>query len=75
MPTILLAAILIAFLVGATVWSVWVWTSMGSVAMSGHGYAAMVLMIVVCVALGVGLMALVFYSNRKGYDEPPQSED
>ena len=75
MPTILLAAILIAFLVGATVWSVWVWTSVGSVAMSGHGYVAMALMIVVCIALGFGLMALVFYSSRKGYDEPPQSED
>jgi hypothetical protein len=25
--------------------------------------------------IGCGLMALVFYSNRKGYDEPPQSED
>jgi hypothetical protein len=75
MPTILLAAILLAVLAGATVWSVWVWTSVGSVAISGHGYVAMVLMIVVTVALGCGLMALVFYSNRKGYDEPPQSED
>jgi hypothetical protein len=75
MPTILLAAILLAVLVGATVWSVWVWTSVGSVAISGHGYAAMVLMIVVTVALGCGLMALVFYSSRKGYDEPPQSDE
>jgi hypothetical protein len=75
MPTILLAAILIAFLVGATVWSAWVWTSVGSVAMSGHGYVAMALMIVVSVALGCGLMALVFYSSRRGYDEPPQSDD
>ena len=23
---------------------------------------------------GVGLMALMFYSHRKGYDEPPQTE-
>jgi hypothetical protein len=75
MPTILLAAILIAFLVGATVWSAWVWTSVGSVAMSGHGYVAMALMRVVSVALGCGLMALVFYSSRRGYDEPPQSDD
>jgi hypothetical protein len=75
MPTILVAAILLAVLAGATVWSVWVWTSVGSVAISGHGYAAMVLMIVVTVALGCGLMALVFYSSRKGYDEPPQSDE
>ncbi|HEY7645030.1 MAG TPA: hypothetical protein VH858_08335 [Hyphomicrobiales bacterium] len=43
--------------------------------MSGHGYVAMALMIVVSVALGCGLMALVFYSSRRGYDEPPQSDD
>lgn len=75
MPAILLAAILLVVLVGATVWSVWVWTGVGSVAISGHGYVAMALMIVVCIVLGFGLMALVFYSSRKGYDEPPQSED
>jgi hypothetical protein len=26
---------------------------------------------VLCIVLGGGLMALVFYSNRMGYDEPP----
>lgn len=24
------------------------------------------------IAVGVGLMALVFYSSRRGYDEPPR---
>jgi hypothetical protein len=37
-------------------------------AMSGAGYAAMVLGIVATLALGIGLMALVFYSNRSGRD-------
>jgi hypothetical protein len=27
---------------------------------------------VLCIVLGGGLMALVFYSNRMGYDEPPR---
>jgi len=34
--------------------------------MSAAGYGAMVLGIVATLALGIGLMALVFYSNRSG---------
>ncbi|WP_027582111.1 hypothetical protein [Bradyrhizobium sp. Ai1a-2] len=41
-------------------------------AMSGHGYAAMAIGIVFSVVIGVGLMALLFYSSRHGYDEPPK---
>lgn len=36
--------------------------------MSAGGYIAMVFGVFVTLALGVGLMALVFYSNRKGRD-------
>jgi hypothetical protein len=36
-----------------------------------HFYIAMTLGIVFSLVVGVGLMALVFYSSRKGYDEPP----
>lgn len=36
--------------------------------MSTGGYVAMVLGIVATLAMGVGLMALVFYSSRKGSD-------
>jgi hypothetical protein len=38
--------------------------------MSTAGWVAMALGIVATLALGVGLMALVFISNRRGYDEP-----
>jgi hypothetical protein len=34
------------------------------------GYAAMAAGILFSLAVGVGLMALVFYSSRAGYDEP-----
>ena len=34
-------------------------------------YVAMTLGIVFSLIVGIGLMALVFYSSRKGYDEPP----
>lgn len=32
---------------------------------------AMTLGTVFSLVVGIGLMALVFYSNRRGYDEPP----
>lgn len=35
------------------------------------GYVAMVVGVIVSLAVGFGLMALIFYSSRKGYDEPP----
>jgi hypothetical protein len=34
------------------------------------GYVAMTLGVIFSLAVGIGLMALVFYSSRKGYDEP-----
>ena len=44
------------------------WDSEQSSAMTGAGYAAMTFGIVATLALGIGLMALVFYSNRSGRD-------
>lgn len=35
-------------------------------------YIAMTLGIVFSLVVGIGLMALVFYSARHGYDEPPR---
>jgi hypothetical protein len=35
------------------------------------GYVAMALGVLASLAVGFGLMALIFYSSRKGYDEPP----
>jgi hypothetical protein len=35
------------------------------------GYVAMALGVFVSLGVGFGLMALIFYSSRKGYDEPP----
>ncbi len=37
-------------------------------AMSTNGWIAMGLGIVATLALGVGLMALIFYSHRRGHD-------
>ena len=45
------------------------WLDLGAVEMSGHGFLAMGLGMGFSILLGGGLMALVFYSNRKGHDE------
>lgn len=44
------------------------WDPEQNSAMTGRGYAAMALGIVATLALGIGLMALVFYSSRSGRD-------
>jgi hypothetical protein len=43
--------------------------------MPAQGYAAMIIGIVLSLVVGIGLMALLFYSSRRGYDEPPRLED
>jgi len=35
------------------------------------GYVAMAFGVIFSLIVGIGLMALIFYSSRKGYDEPP----
>jgi hypothetical protein len=45
------------------------WASLGESEISLAGWVAMGLGVVVTLALGVGLMTLVFISNRRGYDE------
>jgi ABC-type multidrug transport system permease subunit len=46
------------------------WTGLGDVGLSAGGWFAMGLGVVATLALGIGLMALVFISSRRGYDEP-----
>lgn len=43
--------------------------------MSVDGYAAMIAGVVLTILVGVVLMALVFYSSRRGYDEPAREEN
>jgi hypothetical protein len=47
-----------------------VWTGLGDTGISEGGWVALVLGVVFTLALGIGLMALVFISNRRGFDEP-----
>lgn len=49
------------------------WTASSDVEISKHGYIAMGLGIFFSLLVGCGLMALVFYSSRRGYDDLPQA--
>jgi hypothetical protein len=61
-------AVLVGFLFVSLWYAVKVWTSMAGVHMSGWGWMFLVLGILVTIALGAGLMALVFYSSRHDMD-------
>ena len=65
----LLAGSLVTILIAAIGWAAWVWLSLGSAEISTDGFIALALGIVVSLTVGVGLMILVFYSSRRGYDE------
>lgn len=65
----LVIAVLCAMLVAACVLGYLGWTRTDT-SVPASGYAALVLGVVFSLVVGVGLMALVFYSSRKGYDEP-----
>jgi hypothetical protein len=64
----LVVFILLVFL-GVSIWfAVDIWYATGEVEISTHGKIAMVLGVVLTFVLGAGLMALLFWSNRKGFD-------
>jgi len=64
------AAAGIAFAIVVIVLMASFWAGLGDAGMSAAGWVALVLGVVVTLALGIGLMALVFISNRRGFDEP-----
>ena len=69
MKNALVILVLLAIL-GLTVsWAIYAWNSV-DVEMSIHGYVAMILGILFSLVIGCGLMGLMFYSSRHGYDDP-----
>jgi heme/copper-type cytochrome/quinol oxidase subunit 2 len=63
-----------AMLVAAGWFAVHTWLSMEGTEISVHGYIAMTLGILFSLVIGVGLMGLVFYSSRRGYDDAAHHE-
>ena len=65
MKSALAIAALLALLAITIGWAIHAWNAV-DVEMSVHGYIAMILGIFFSFLVGFGLMALVFYSNRRG---------
>lgn len=66
------ALIVVAFLAalgGAVAYFVAAWSSVGGAHISAIGWLAIVGCAIAMLAVGGGLMALVFYSARQGYDD------
>jgi hypothetical protein len=66
---------LFAILAAATWFAARAWTAVSGPPMPTAGYAAMTLGIAFSLVVGCGLMALLFYSSRHGYDEPIHRQD
>jgi hypothetical protein len=62
-------AVAIAAVVGVVMEAAGVWSAIGVSEISLAGWLAMALGVLFSLGLGVGLMALVFFSNRRGYDD------
>jgi hypothetical protein len=69
MRNALVLTILVGLLLVCGGLAYWAWRELGEVEIGANGLIALGLGVVVTVALGAGLMALMFYSARRGYDE------
>ncbi len=66
-----LAAVLFGLLAGAVFVAHYGWVSAGDVTMPPWGWLMMGLGILFSLVVGCGLMILLFYSSRAGFDEAP----
>ena len=72
MQTALVIILLLALLVGAVFVGHYGWVSAGDVVLPAWGWLMLGLGVFFTLLVGFGLMALVFYSSRSGFDEPPE---
>ena len=61
--------VLLGFLIGAIAYAVHAWNAMSGVGISTAGWIFMGMGVFFTLAVGGGLMALVFYSSRHDYDQ------
>jgi TRAP-type C4-dicarboxylate transport system permease small subunit len=62
------AIVAMGVLLGASIWFAFYGWNLTDAVIDTPGIIALVMGVVLSMLLGGGLMALVFYSNRKGYD-------
>ena len=72
MQAALVIILLLALLAGAVFVGHYGWVSAGDVVMPAWGWLMLGLGVFFTLLVGFGLMALVFYSSRAGFDEPPE---
>ena len=69
MRSALSVILLIALLAATAGVAFWAWSEIGEVEIGWHGLIALGLGAVLTFLLGAGLMALMFLSSRRGYDD------
>jgi hypothetical protein len=74
-PVLLVAVPLFAILAAAFWYAASAWLSLSGPPMPTTGYVALALGVVFSLLVGCGLMALLFYSSRHGYDEPYRTKE
>jgi hypothetical protein len=71
--------IILAVLLGMLSGTIWIgydiWKTTADVPISENGYVAMGVGAALSLLIGCGLIALLFYSSRHGYDEPPHEDN
>jgi hypothetical protein len=72
---LLTVTVLLGLLLASAAVAYWVWIELGDVAMGRHGWIALSLGAGATLLVGGGLMALVFFSSRRGYDERANRPD
>jgi hypothetical protein len=65
---------LFVILAAAVWWAATLWNSVEGPPMPAGGYVAMWAGVVFSLVIGCGLMVLMFYSSRHGYDERARGE-
>jgi len=65
----------LGFLLATLVYAIVTWMRLGESEISLLGWIALVIGVVLTLALGGGLMALSFYSSRRGHDEEHHRQD
>jgi hypothetical protein len=72
---ILVVVALMALLAASLWYAIGIWNALGAADMPQWMYAAIIGGVGFSLLVGCGLMALVFYSARYGYDERASSRD
>jgi hypothetical protein len=72
---VLLLTALLGLLAASLYYAIGMWSAFDAPDMPAGLYVAMILGVLFSVVIGAGLMGLLFYSSRHGYDEHASGRD